>query len=118
MPLSDQQQLSVTASATSAPAGKLRAATPVTIDAKATAELFINLDAKRVGASVFNSSNAVLWIDYSADVSPTQHLVPIGPGQLWESSTGCIDAIYGRWGTPPQGETLTGEAHVRSFVIR
>ncbi len=118
MPLSDQQQLSVTASATSAPAGKLRAATPITIDATATAAQLIGLDAKRVGASVFNSSNTVLWIDYSADVSQAQHLVPIGPGQLWESSTGCIDAIYGRWGTPPQGETLTGEAHVRSFVIR
>lgn len=118
MPLSDQQTLTTTASVTNTTAGKLRVATPVTIDATATTELLIGLDAKRVGASVFNSSNAVLWIDYSADVSQAQHLVPIGPGQLWESSTGCVDAIYGRWGTPPQGETLTGEAHVRSFVIR
>jgi hypothetical protein len=118
MPLSDQQTLTTTASVTSAPTGKPRSATPVTVDAKATTELLINLDTKRVGASVFNGSNTVLWIDYSADVGPEQHLVPIGPGQLWESSSGTIDAIYGKWGTPPSGETLTGAAHVRSFVIR
>lgn len=118
MPLSDQQTLSVSASASSAPSGRLRSASPVTVDAVATTQILINLDVNRVGASVFNGSNAVMWIDYNANVSAEEHLVPIGPGQLWESSTGAIDAIYARWGPAPAGSQLSGSAHVRSFVVR
>ena len=118
MPLSDER-LTATASVTRPSAGTPRAATPVTIEAKTNYQKLLDLNNARTNASIYNEGTTTLWIDYSADVGPDQHLVSIGPGQLWESPSACVDAIYGVWAAPATGEpALSGKAHIRSIVLR
>lgn len=119
MPVSESSQYATaTATATSPAPGKLRVGSPVTREAKTTSEQFLPTDAKRSSASVYNDSNSVLYLDYFAEVSATQHMVSIAPGQLWESPNTCTDNIYGAWVAPASPEVLSGRAHVRSFVVR
>jgi hypothetical protein len=119
MPLSNDTQTTTASVTTTESSSALKAGIPVTKDAKTTSELFLPVNEKRRGASVFNSSKQVLYLDYSSDVSPAQHMVDVGPGQLWEEPYPTSSPIHGVWAAPISGEgPISGVAHVRSFVVK
>ncbi|MEH2367278.1 hypothetical protein [Nostoc sp.] len=93
------------------------AATPTSVAATTTMQTLIADNSNRKGASIWNTSNAPLCIDFGSSASKTSFAYRVSPGGYYEIPFGYTGIVSGVWddtGILVLG--ASGKALIREFI--
>lgn len=82
----------------------------VSKDASTTAIALLTAKDERVGATVFNNSNATLFLDFAQGVTSNDFAVAVPPKGYYELPYRTISGMWGVW------SSTSGKALIREFI--
>ncbi|NDJ16786.1 hypothetical protein [Myxacorys almedinensis] len=70
----------------------------------------LSANENRVGATIFNRSSSILYLDFAEQLSPEDFAVEVPPGGYFETPFSPVTGMWGRW------RSSNGKALIRDFV--
>jgi hypothetical protein len=82
------------------------------VDVATVSTLLLEENPNRLGFSITNASNRVLFVDFDGEASVTQYGIRIPSNGVYEPPVNYVGEVHGIW----NGTDASGKAFIREFI--